>query len=326
MFINSIVGISILSLSLLPSYQIQAKSGKKTISSTKQDSASIFKSIPELQYQNWWENREKERFRLPKPKPASQSTAQGGFAFETQITPPKSSQTPYVRTCDEKELSANQKDISSCLLAITQKNFQFNKILLEHLWNPGTSWACARYVADACAESGQTKSRPSGCRGSEKTRSILSQENDFIDLVPYFKTSVSDRLLGAEAHSPQVMEATKMVPPGTIMSFTGHNRNRKKPKRNCPGSAGMGHMTAKAIIQDTSSENIELYREKFCHFICDNCPALPNRYMDKLLIKIKPEFRTYFDNTSGNARSLREICSDVMNSKNAIPETKTGVN
>ena len=61
-----------------------------------------------------------------------------------------------------------------------------------------------------------------------------------------------------------------MAPPGSIISFTGNNRNRRNPRRNCPGPQGMGHMTVKTILEEKSIFG-KSYLEQYCHFICDDC-------------------------------------------------------
>lgn|GEM_PF-6077449 len=187
-------------------------------------------------------------------------------------------------------LSQNQEKIMKCLEEASVKSPKFIKNLLQVERHPGTAGYCARSVANAAKDSGWTKGKPLGCIGREKTSYILKTDRSFIDLVKYQMSGNIRSFHKVGALKPGGLAIARIAPSGSIFSYYGNNHG------TCGGrKVGLGHMMAK--VNDT----------KFCHFICNRCPALPTRYVDKVLIKIKEEYRSAF-NVDTN---LDSICNEI---------------
>jgi len=214
-----------------------------------------------------------------------------------QINTNLSSRTTVKSLCLGNSVSLNidQQKIERCLAIITEDANEFVKEAISKGNSGETRKLCGTYVSDAAEKTHWTRDRPTGCLGYEKANHVLKSDPQFVDIAPYLQEFLKQKVVGAEAQTHEGLVPTLMVPPGSLLSFTGNNPGKKS---GCSHGKKMGHFTAKVSGQG------------FCHFRCDICPAAKNRQIDKILVKVRREYRYLFRAGSG----LDPICNDILKS------------
>jgi hypothetical protein len=203
--------------------------------------------------------------------------------------------------CANVTLSKRELDFKSCLEKISVKNETFFTKLLRVINNRGTVGDCATYVRRALFSSRMTTAPVFGCTGYEKAEAILDSDAgfNFIDITETLAKVVGfeGKLKRTEARNDAVLKAAQVAPPGALLSFTGDNSGRCDNGRYYSArNGGLGHFTAKAPS------------ELYCHFKCDICPAVPHRYVDRIIIKVPFVYRHMLEENKGD---LVALCAKV---------------